>query len=144
MATGYISSLTICAIVDGHFARAFSAFDHGLMDVTPRPPALDRANEGVSGIAKVERGVRAWRGVAAAHVAAAETETQPYPPLAQRETLFTAVGPGSNRPGFSQVTTGFCIHAPTTQRERTGSTASGSMSSLTTCSAPRPCNAPPS
>jgi hypothetical protein len=100
-------------IVDGHFARASSAFDHGLMDVTPRPPALDRANDGVSGIAKVERGVRAWGGVAAANVAAAETETQPYPPLAQRETLFTAVGPGSNRSGFPQVTAAYRVHAPT-------------------------------
>jgi len=42
----------------------------------------------------------AGRRIAAAHVTAGEADPQLNPSLPQRETLFTALGPRIDRPGF--------------------------------------------
>jgi hypothetical protein len=80
------------------------------VDEAPAPffAGLDGAHDGMLGVMKVLGGVLADRRVAAAYMSADEAEAEVYPPLADLEALFTAVGVWFDVADFIEVSTLGC------------------------------------
>src|SRR5216683_4231814 len=74
------------------YSSAF--FKHDFVDVAPKPTLAGfyGLHDGVLGSTKVLGGVLVFRGVAAADVPAALTQTQVHPTVAHLETLFASLG----------------------------------------------------
>ena len=70
--------------------------DHQLVDVAPLPvlTRLERPHDRMLGGVEVLRRVAVGRGIAAAHVAAGETQPQVHPLGANGETVLAAIGAG--------------------------------------------------
>src|SRR5687767_8554280 len=80
-------------LVMGGLVRLWGGLEHLLVHVAPAPvlPALEAANDRVTGLMEVLRGMLLRRTVAAADVAALQAEPEVKPPGSGLETLLAAI-----------------------------------------------------
>src|SRR5438094_5935462 len=83
-----------------------------LVDITPAPvlPRLGGLHDGVAARVEMLRGVLILGGVAAADMAARQTEPEVHPPFPGCQALFAALRVGRDRPDFLDVRTGVRGH----------------------------------